>query len=392
MLKSESVNGYTFDVGGSHVIFSRGESTLKEMLSLLEDNYVKHKRRTFIKLEQRLVPYPLETGLYALPPQERAEALIEFLEAMFSRDPSWTPKTFEEWIRGFFGRWIAERYLIPYNEKIWKRPLSQISADWVYTPGRLPVPDWRDVVRAAAGVPVVGYIEQSTFYYPLRGGIQALFEAALQRAGKGVALLKGERVTELKKRNNCWAINNKYVAKKVISTIPLPELVSALDAPSDIFKAARELDYNKVIVVGVGLRKKAPKQHWVYVPQRNVIFHRYAWVSNYSSYNAPKGGAALIAEITVPHSEPVHEQKILDRVVYDLEKLDIIKGEEVEVAKVWVHEYGYPIYTLNHSERRSIIFQWLNELGLTSVGRWGSWHYWNMDKVYENVKLFVLKI
>ena len=81
-------------------------------------NYVKHERRTFIRLGERHVPYPLETGLYALPPEERAEALIDFLEAWVSRAPGWTPETFEEWIKGFFGRWIAERYLMPYNEKV----------------------------------------------------------------------------------------------------------------------------------------------------------------------------------------------------------------------------------------------------------------------------------
>ena len=392
LLRSEHVGGFTFDVGGSHVIFSRNRATLKEMLALLNGNYVKHERRTFIRLGERLVPYPLETGLYALPPEERAEALIDFLEAWVSRAPNWTPKTFEEWIKGFFGRWIAERYLIPYNEKVWKRPLSQISADWVYTPGRLPVPDWRDVARAAAGVRVVGYVEQSTFYYPLKGGIQALVDAALRRVRRDATVVREERVTEVKKLNGRWLINRKYSAKKVISTIPLPELAKALDAPEDIRKVAGELDYNKVVVVGVGLKSRAPDQHWVYVPQRDIIFHRYAWISNYSPYNAPQGSSALIAEVTLPRSEPVNTQKIADKTLNDLERLGVVKRDEADPVKVWVCEYGYPIYTLNHKEKREAILQWLNNLGIVSAGRWGCWHYWNMDKVYENVKSIVYSL
>ena len=391
LLRSENVRDFTFDIGGSHVIFSRSERSLKELLSLLGDNCVKHERRAFVKLRD-LVPYPLETGLYALPPEERAEALIDFLETLLSRGPDWAPKTLEEWIRGFFGKWIAERYLIPYNEKVWKRPLSQISADWVYTPGRLPVPDWKDVARAAAGMRVVGYVEQSTFYYPLRGGIQALLNAALQRVSGEVAVVNGERVTEVRRLGGSWLINGKYSAKKIISTIPLPDLVRALDAPSDVRRAADELDYNRVVIVGVGLGRRAPEQHWVYVPQRDVIFHRYAWVSNYSPYNAPRGFSALIAEVTVPRSKPVNAEEITKRAISDLEKLEVIKSEEVEIVKVWVHEHGYPIYALNHEEKRTAILRWANELGIISVGRWGSWHYWNMDKVYENVRKIVYSI
>jgi len=392
LMQSESVRGYTFDAGGSHVIFSRNKSTLEELLNLLGSNHVKHTRRAFVRLGSELVPYPFETGLYALPPEVRAEALITFLEAWLSRETDWTPKTFEEWVKGFFGKWIAERYLIPYNEKVWKRPLSQISADWVYTPGRLPVPDWRGVVRAAAGVPVVGYVEQSTFYYPLRGGIQALFDAALQRVSGKVAMVKGERVVELKKRETHWVINGRYFARRIISTIPLPELVGTLDAPSDVCKLAMGLDYNRIVVVGVGLRERAPEQHWVYVPQKDVIFHRYAWVSNYSPYNAPRDRSALIAEVTVPRSEPINAQKIAYRVIDDLEKLEVVKDGKIEIVKVWVHEYGYPVYTLNHEENRALVLRWINELNIISVGRWGSWHYWNMDRVYENVKSAIYSI
>ncbi|MEM0369005.1 MAG: hypothetical protein QXN57_06145, partial [Desulfurococcaceae archaeon] len=90
---------------------------------------------------------------------------------------NWVPRNLEEWIYGFFGKWIADKYLVPYNKKIWKRPLNQLDVDWIYTPGRLPVPDWRDVVKSALGIPTIGYSEQAKFYYPARGGIYALFES-----------------------------------------------------------------------------------------------------------------------------------------------------------------------------------------------------------------------
>ncbi len=391
MLRSERVGGFTFDIGGSHVIFSRNEATLKEMLSMLGSNLAAHQRKAFVRLQQTLVPYPLESGLWALPPEDRADALVGFLEAMLSRDPAWEPRTLEEWVRGCFGDWIAEKYLVPYNEKVWKRPLSQISADWVRIPGRLPVPDWRSVVKAAAGVPVIGYAEQSTFFYPLQGGVQALFDSVMERVKeRGATIVRGEHVSHLRKLGNRWVINGRYRARMVVSTIPLPEVVSAVEgAPKEVEEAARRLDYNRVVVVGIALKRTAPDHHWVYVPDRDVIFHRYAWVSNYSPYNAPKGHSALIAEVTLPPRASVELSEVGDQTVASLEKLGVIREEEVMFVRTWFHEYGYPVYTLDHAKWRGLILEWLESQGIVSVGRWGRWHYWNMDKVFENVRQLI---
>ncbi|WP_054854547.1 hypothetical protein [Vulcanisaeta distributa] len=74
----------------------------------------------------------------------------------------------------------CQEVLGPYNRKIWKRDLREIDVDWVYTPGRLPIPDWRDVVKSAMGIAIVGYREQAVFYYPSIGGIQTLYSSALR--------------------------------------------------------------------------------------------------------------------------------------------------------------------------------------------------------------------
>jgi protoporphyrinogen oxidase len=180
LLRSEIIDGFIFDVGGSHIIFSNDAAALNEMLTLLGDA-IRHERRAYVRLGEYLVPYPFENGLYVLPPEERAELVADLVEAWLERGPGWRPRNLLEWAEGVFGKSIAQRYLIPYNQKIWKRPLDQISADWVYIPGRTPMPDVRALVRAAAGISTVGYKEQATLFYPRSGGIQTLYKAALER-------------------------------------------------------------------------------------------------------------------------------------------------------------------------------------------------------------------
>ncbi|MEM0054513.1 MAG: FAD-dependent oxidoreductase [Nitrososphaeria archaeon] len=386
LLKSVSINNHVFDVGGSHVIFSRNKTLLERILSFLGGNFVIRQRCAKVLLGSTFVPYPLENGLYVLPPEERAEALIHFLEAWTSRDKDWMPKTFKDWIYGFFGKWIAEKYLIPYNEKIWKRPLDEIDVDWVHMPGRVPIPNWKDIVKSAIGIPTVGYVEQSIFYYPKNGGIQTLFTSIAKKAEKlGVKFVRNFTVSRIKKSDEGWVINDEVRAERLISTIPLKELVNALDAPEDVIKASEELDYNKVLVVGIALKKDAPNQHWIYVPNSDVLFHRYAWISNYSPKNAPRGRATILAEVTLPPSKKANLEELTNKVVADFEKLDVFKRDEVLFTNAWLHEYGYPIYKKGHKEKRETIIMWLNGKNIISAGRWGCWQYWNMDKVYEDI-------
>ncbi|MGB9713950.1 MAG: NAD(P)/FAD-dependent oxidoreductase, partial [Candidatus Bathyarchaeales archaeon] len=174
-------------------------------------------------------------------------------------------------------------------------------------------------------------------------------------------------------------------AKRLISTIPLKELVKALDTPKDIRKASKELDYNQVAIIGLALKKNAPKQHWIYVPDKDIAFHRYAWISNYSPKNSPSGESTIIAEVTLPPNAKANIKELTNKVVADLEKLNVLKQDEILFTKAWLHEYGYPIYKIGHREKREVIMKWLKEQNIISVGRWGNWHYWNMDKTYEEV-------
>jgi len=70
----------------------------------------------------------------------------------------------------------------------------------------------------------------------------------------------------------------------------------------------------------------------------------------------------------------------------DFENINVInKREDVLFIKAWLHEYGYPIHVLGNRKKREKILQWLEEQNIISIGRWGSWQYWNMDKVYKEI-------
>lgn len=195
LLRSEKIDSYLFDVGGSHVVFSRDPSVIEGIVSM-GGRWISKERRAFVFLDGVFVPYPFENGIYVLPPEKRARYGISLIRAHLQGIKN--PRNFKEWILNSFGEEVAHDYLLPYNEKIWKRPLEEISADWVYIPGRLPLPSLEDVIKAIAGLETKGYIENATFYYP-DGGIITQYLSALSKAkNEGISLIT-EEVKEVRK-------------------------------------------------------------------------------------------------------------------------------------------------------------------------------------------------
>lgn len=185
--------------------------------------WISRERKAFVLLNDIFVPYPFETGIHVLPPELRARYGLSIIRALLGyRDER--PRNFMEWIVKTFGHDVAKDYLIPYNEKIWKRPLDQISAYWVYIPSRLPIPSMEDVIKATAGIPVVGYKEQAVFYYPRKGGIVKQWEAAYRRAETlGTKFVKTE-VKEVKTVKDGYVVNDWLKVENIINTLPLKEV------------------------------------------------------------------------------------------------------------------------------------------------------------------------
>ena len=389
LLKTESIQGFTFDTGGPHLLFSRDTKILNDITSILGANVLSMKRNNYIFLNGKFIHYPFENGIYELPPSDRINIIKGIIKKMIenSSKRDWKPQNFEEWANGVFGDEMASQYIIPYNKKIWKRPLQKMAADWTFTPGRLPYPELSSLLDAAAGLENVGYKEQATFFYPKHGGIGSLYQFLyfmLKKMGSdfncGVKVNSIERTSSGK-----YLVNSNFISSSVVNTIPLPEAIVAVDKSPSTLKLAKKFDWNNVVVVGIAISKRTPDQTAIYVPDEKIIFHRYTWMS---SLIIPKDNvhSNLIAEVTIPKGKPIDEEQIRNKVIKDLASIEVIKDEnEILFSKVWFNNYGYPIYTLDHNEVRKNAIDILSNLGIKSVGRWGSWHYWNTDMVYKAV-------
>ncbi|MCS7232247.1 MAG: FAD-dependent oxidoreductase [Elusimicrobiota bacterium] len=361
------------------------------MLNLLGDNKVKNRRNTKILYKGRYVKYPFENGLADLPKEDNFECLYYFIQNLIKKEKGdlKEPKNLKEWFYYTFGKGIAEKYLIPYNEKIWKYPIEKISLDWVE---RVPNPPIEDIIKSALGIETEGYTHQLYFYYPKMGGISALITAIEERVNYN-RTIKNFEVKEIRKNIfGQWKISDGKEIRyydKIISTIPLPVLLNALETSNEIKEVANNLKFRSLVTVMIGVRNnKINDFTWLYIPDRDVLTHRVSFPSNYSPYNAPEGCSSILAEITCEYRDKIwkmEDEEIIERTISDLERIGIIKNDLVVYSKVRKTKFAYVVNDLDYSKNIKILREHMREIGIDLVGRFGEFRYLNMDGCIRRV-------
>ena len=374
--------GFTYDAGGPHIIFSRNQQMVDYMVSLLGSNVHQSRRNNKIFYKGRYVKYPFENGLYDLDPQDRFECLYHYIKNDYP-----APQTnFKEWIYHHFGKGLAEKYLIPYNEKIWNVSAEQLGLEWVE--GRVPKPPVEDVIKAAVGVETEGYTHQLYYKYPTRGGIEALPRALEKRLHSKV--VPDFTVGRIWKDRGQWCVTNGRTTRrydKLVSTIPIQELALAVSGtPPEILAAVGALRYNSLMTVTIGFDCPGPDYTAIYVPDPEIRFHRLSFPASFSPHNAPAGKSVIQAEITTNPGDGTHEmsdEEILADVISDMENMELGRPSEVCYSRVLRTKYGYVVQDDEHRPHLRQAKAYFEQIGIPLCGRVAEFEYINMDVCIE---------
>jgi protoporphyrinogen oxidase len=382
LCRSKTVDGFTYDIAGGHILYSKDEPAMTWMKECAggEDAFVKRNRNTRIRFEDRWVHYPFENGLGDLPPQANFECISGYVKAWHERhmNGSTAPADFAGWIQWRFGDGIAEHFMTPYNEKIWKRDLAQITSDWVA--GRVPDAPVDDVLRSSVGIRTEGYKHQAIFFYPKNGGFQAITD------GIGSTLTDRIRlktpVTEGAQRGEGWSVNGEDF-DLVVNTLALtflPDIVQGV--PTTIADAMRDLEYNALVSFLVALdRPEHPDLSWIYLPQRaQGPANRVTYMSNYSPGNAPEGKTSFLVEATWPGREAYPGSEFEEEVLAGLAHAGLLSRDEVMFTDRAEVQHAYVVFDHDFQARRTAVLDWIESQGLHTVGRFGRFDYDNSDQ------------
>ncbi len=387
LCRSLLVDGFTFDPHGSHILFSRHPEAMAFYEDLLRENVCRRRRNTKVYYQGRYVKYPFENGLSDLPMEDNFACLLGFVQAYLARAVGTTPKptNFKEWMYHRFGKGITERYLLPYNEKIWKTRAEDMGTEWVE--GRVPDPPLEDVLKSSLGIPTEGYTHQLNFIYPREGGVESLIRGLLPKVPK----VRSEfAVTSIRKRGDGWVVGNGQEEREydeLLATIPIPELVKALDgAPKEVRTAGASLVHRSLVTVMVGLdRAKLNDFSWVYFPTpEDGWFNRISFPSNFSDRTAPEGMSSAMAEITCDAGDALWsspDAALAEHVVERADHLGVFHRSDVRLARVARTRYAYVVFDRAHRRNLDLVNAYADKIGLRLLGRFGQFDYINTDQV-----------
>ena len=144
LIRCRRVNGSLFHMCGGHVFNSKRDDVLKWFWSRFnrEEEFVKSDRNSVVHMpDGNVIPYPIENHMYLFS-SEIQNAFIDDLLSMSDQDVN--PDNFEEFLKSRFGKTLYELYFRPYNEKVWRRPLSEVPLSWLE--GKLPMPSVREMI------------------------------------------------------------------------------------------------------------------------------------------------------------------------------------------------------------------------------------------------------
>lgn len=363
--KTVRQDGFIWDYSGHFFHFRNAE--IEEMLrKRMPPDIVKTvNRRAFVFYRDQLIEYPFQKNIHQLPRVEFIECLHDLFLA--SESPAERPTSFKRMVYARFGRGIAGKFLLPYNEKLYACDLETLDADAM---GRFfPYADLRSIIRNMRAPDNASY--NSSFTYPFGGAgeyVKALEKGV--RSG-GVRLNETLVRVDLRKRiaqTNC----GEYAFRYLVSTLPFDALLRLAGAGV----SPGEYRANKVVVFNLGFDSKGWRNvHWVYFPDKKYSFYRVGFYDNI--IEAPR--MSLYVEIGAERDAVIDSDALLKIVLDDLRSCGIVESQKLISHHVVVMDPAYVHITpQSHQQVR----HWRKVLatdGVYSIGRYGGWTYCSIE-------------
>lgn len=378
--RTEKVKGFSFDYGG-HIFYPR-KKQVRELIDYLMNNDLNcMPREAWIYSKGIYTRYPFQANLYGHSVDVVKECLLGLMEAKLKYGER--PRrfaNFEDFIDKVFGKGMAKHFMIPFNKKQWALPLREMTVDWM---GEfIPLPSLEEVLEGSLKMAPKCMGINANFIYPKKGGIQAIFDSFTPHLQN---VNTSSEVNRISLKNKSFEVNgtNEHYYEKLVSTIPLPELVRIIDSvPSEVKSASEKLRWTSLYVVNIGIdRDDISDKHRVYYPEEDFIFHKLGYYQNQSSSMVPKGNSAVSAEISFSKNRPIDKNNLIERTIEDLIRAKVLtQDDRILLTHVLTLPYAYAGYDHQRNEAVSAIKEFLKKNDIYLCGRYAQWKYQNMEQ------------
>jgi protoporphyrinogen oxidase len=369
-------NGFVFDEGG-HISFTKNE----RIRDLLAKNIGGRFEEPQLKIDNywhgRRITHPGQCKLRGLPTDLVVDIIKDFVEAR-QRPPA-PASNYAQWLYQAYGKTFAETFPMAYGRKYHTITMDQLTTDWIGP--RMYRPTLDEILHGALAGQRASVHYVDTFRYPSFGGFVSYLEAFAKR----FELRLNHRVCGLDPKERILRFSNGQSTpyERVISSMPLPELIPLIDGvPADVLDASRRLAFTTAVLINLGIqRADISETHITYFYDEDVIFSRVNLPHMFSPNNAPPGCGTIQAEVYFSDKyKPLRckPEALIEPVITDLRRCGFIRDDDTILLKdAAVNRYANVIYDHDRAPALEIVHGFLRDIGVFYCGRYGNWdHAW----------------
>jgi len=376
------IDGFRFDKA-IHLSFTQ-TNHVKELFSK-SCEYITHKPFAYNYYKERWLKHPAQNNLESLSLNEKIEIISDFVENSNKKE---NIENYEDWLKAQYGNYFSENFPISYTRKYWALEAKELSTTWVGN--RMYQPNIKEVLKGAFEKKTPNTYYASEMRYPAKGG----YRSFLNYMRKDCDIRVDKRVIEIDTKNKIvyFEDNTTQNYDDLISSIPLPEYKNLIkDMPNEVKYACDKLKYTSVALVSIGLNKpNIPKYLWFYIYDEDILASRCYSPSIKSPDNVPKGCSSLQFEIYFSKDKPLDlsYDELIEHIIEKSEKMNVFKKEDITMKDCRVLEYGNVVFYHGMEDDRKIVLDYLNNLNIKTVGRFGKWEYlWSDQSLMSGVKV-----
>jgi len=395
--------GFLFDIGG-HRFFSKSKEVVDLWNEILPDDFIDRPRLSRIYYKGKFYAYPLKAfeALRNLGVVESVACVASYGVARLF--PIKRPRTFHAWVRNHFGERLFSIFFKTYTEKVWGMGCDEISADWAAQ--RIKGLSLSAAVldglrrslklkgRAVGDGGAKTLIE--SFRYPRRGPGMMWEAAASKFEAMGGTLDMGTRLESLAydEARRIWTITatdmvgerKTFNARDVVSSAPIPELISRLaPKPLSLFHA-RSLKYRDFLtVVLIGKPQAELPDNWIYIHDPSVKVGRVQNFRSWSPDMIPDGTSTCLGlEYFCFEGDGLwsaSDAELVAIATREIAKIGLMAPGDITDACVVRQAKAYPVYDETYADNVAVVRREiaLRFPSLHLVGRNGMHKYNNQD-------------
>jgi len=292
LIKCNRVDGNLYHIVGGHVFNSKRKDVLDWFWNFFdrEKEFVKTNRNACVFLEKP-VGYPIENHIYEMTDDLQKMIVDDLLQ--IAKNGLKEPANFEDFLKCRFGDTLYELYFKPYNEKIWKRRLSDVSLDWLE--GKLPMPTVEEMILNNFRKEKETGMVHSSFYYARINGSQFIAD----RLAQNLDIVYDKVIERISREKTRWTIDGETFDKIVYTgnIKNVPAVFADIPLSKNVNREIANLEYHGTTSVLCTIDKNP--YSWIYMPDNRYQSHRMICTGNFADSNNAESMTSATVELQI---------------------------------------------------------------------------------------------